>query len=78
MNAKKCDRCGRYFDPIFSISEKITEKASKKLIVANYDGAGVVHYSSKSCFDLCPQCYDEITNWFDGYEPDVYKTVTDL
>ena len=59
MNAKKCDRCGRYYD-------KNTEHLIGGNIPIRY-AAGVQIYDNseadRKAWDLCDDCLMEFFNW---------------
>lgn len=73
MDAKKCDRCGGYYDDnsknetLFDDSEKFRTHAPGAcdvgVCVENIYGVSSFHY-----FDLCPDCIAEFINWFEKDE----------
>lgn len=67
--ALKCDRCGAYYDPVFSTnSPKEDDECSKVVIFANTDGVGRFHYLQNTAFELCPECAAEFWAWIKGKE----------
>ena len=58
-NAKKCDRCGSYYDE-YNI-RKNSEKINIVMII-NIDSKD--DYYSHGPYDLCPVCSDELMKWF--------------
>ena len=54
MTAKKCDRCGAFY-------EKEKQIPSALLLCCTDRGNGSI---SKNIKDLCPACYKELKEWF--------------
>lgn len=54
MNAKKCDRCGAYYD--------IKQKAG----IVRYSNTGVCVAWLSAIKDLCPSCYAELKDWLNA------------
>lgn len=59
MNARKCDRCGKFYEK-YGIKSGCSNKPNGILYATLYDDH--TYYSSKS-FDLCPECMDELKKW---------------
>lgn len=57
-NAKKCDRCKRFYD---RYNEKNDRKRINALVPANVDGRG--KYWAHNEIELCPECMDEFNDW---------------
>ena len=59
MNAKKCDRCGRYYD---KNSKHRDESFSEEAYAA---GAQIYNSNNKywGAWDLCDDCLTEFFNW---------------
>ena len=57
-NAKKCDRCGLYYDE-YNIRNN-SEKINIAMII-NIDSKN--DYYSHGPYDLCPVCSDELMKW---------------
>lgn len=55
MNAKKCDRCGKYYDSYGTNSD---HKNTNAVMFVNVDRNG--HYFSHGIIDLCPECMNEV------------------
>lgn len=53
-NAKKCDRCGGYFD--------MSSSGFNRLLLCN---SGRISNNDK-VFDLCPTCMNNLRTWLDG------------
>ena len=49
-NAFKCDRCGKLFE------KKRNEKRDLYVVINPYN--------PNTAFDLCSNCYTELTNWW--------------
>lgn len=63
-NAKKCDRCGEYFDfnnyIMVPLETDPDYNNSKKKLVITVDRP----YDSDIFVDLCPKCVEEFTIWW--------------
>lgn len=57
MNAKKCDRCGAFYE------QKATDGMYKYKVIK--DG-----YPYSAVIDLCPNCTDELEKWVVEKEKD--------
>lgn len=57
MNVKKCDRCGKYYDPYGGI-----EYNNKKVNVLRLARDGE---QSVMCKDLCPECMESLIKWLE-------------
>ena len=53
MNAKKCDRCKRYYD---------WEKQTKRVDVVDED----TPMESYESYDLCDECMEKLVRWLKG------------
>lgn len=61
MDAKKCDRCGSYYDNDECAE---TEESSTNITVASYKcSKGPINIH-----DLCPDCAKKLYKWFSGKE----------
>ena len=68
MNAKKCDRCKKYYDEYAGIHKRSEEGTVfqnyeipyNQLIINNHTYSKSV---PKKCFDLCPDCMIELYKW---------------
>ena len=58
-NAKKCDRCGSYYD---SYNDKNNAEKINGIMLINIDSNN--RYFSHEPYDLCPVCSDELMKWF--------------
>ena len=56
MDAKKCDRCGIYFD-----FPRGSEEVCLKISVFEQYARGTC--GEKKTFDLCPECAEQIRTW---------------
>lgn len=54
-SAKKCDRCGSYYD--------FVKGQPFSIMIFNYN-----EIANNKIFDLCPDCMAKLHNWIDGKE----------
>lgn len=54
MNAKKCDRCGAFYE------------TGQKAGIVRYSNIGVYSVWLSVIKDLCPSCYAELKDWFNA------------
>lgn len=59
MTARKCDRCGKLYEPYNSQNDS---KHINGLIFVNVDEQR--KYYGHGINDLCPECSAEFINWF--------------
>lgn len=61
--AKKCDRCGKFFEPY-----NYRDDSSKinGIMTLNLDSTN--RYFTHGPYDLCPSCSTELMNWFNASE----------
>ena len=69
-NAKKCDRCGKYYDEYI---EEIWVTTHNK--IRNIDGFaltedGYVHHN----MDICPMCMIKFVDWMNTFNPIIELT----
>lgn len=58
MDAKKCDRCGKFYDHYsYPVNQSGPYRHGNKLMLAN-EIYGVNHHVKE--FDLCKDCMDEL------------------
>ena len=65
-DAKKCDRCGEYFDPFTSNDSETSIHGRFPRNVALYD----CHYNRVENWDICPVCADEFVKWINKFKED--------
>lgn len=58
MNAKKCDRCGKYYDG-YGINNDPKNTNAVMFVSADKDG----RYFSHEIIDLCPECMNEVNEF---------------
>ena len=58
MNAKKCDRCGKFFE--------LNDPSKKKYCLCKY---AAILYNQ---LDLCDECSEELTAWFNKKRSQVH------
>lgn len=65
-NAKKCDRCGTYFEEKPSEEKKIVITRHDK--ITGFDLSQGVHFKDvkKEEIDLCPDCMEELLEFLRG------------
>lgn len=61
MNARKCDRCGMFYEEYNMINNK---KAINGVMLLNIDSND--RYFSHGPNDLCPSCSKKFLDWFNG------------
>lgn len=62
--ALKCDICGSFYIPKFSLSsQNLNEQYSRKLILATFTGDDRISYDTTTMFDICPECTEKIVKW---------------
>ena len=73
MLAKKCDRCGAYFDHYGSTGERYPEPNSVKLVYRSADGAETSferlllnRRTIKTLKDLCPACLAALIHFLES------------
>lgn len=67
-DAKKCDRCGKYYMPSVSVKSPL-EVLAESLSVASGSREEMKNAIGKAC-DLCPDCMNSFERWFDMEEGD--------
>lgn len=58
-NAKKCDRCGKFYE---NYNSRNSEKEINGIITLNIDKKD--QYFNHGPYDLCPRCSKELMDWF--------------
>ena len=69
--ALKCDICGNFYMPKFSMSSRDLNDDggySRKLVLATLSGDGTLHFDTTTAFDICPDCTEKVINWIKGEE----------
>lgn len=61
MNARKCDRCGMFYEEYNMEDDK---KAINGVMLINIDSNN--SYFSHGPNDLCPTCSKKLLDWFNG------------
>lgn len=61
MLAKKCDRCGEYYDKYHDLSP-IAKGKTNGIILVDYDDDDKT-FSSRKYIDLCPRCLTDFESW---------------
>lgn len=63
MMAKKCDRCGGYYELVY---ETPIETLARSMAAVMY--MHQVLEKIEACVDLCPKCNEELKRWLKGGE----------
>lgn len=58
--ARKCDRCKKLYETYNLRDEEL--KPNALIFTSLLDNS---NYYSRKCIDLCPECMNEIINWFE-------------
>lgn len=61
MLAKKCDRCGEYYDRYHYLSPIAYDKANG-IVLADFNDYHYTYCNRKS-IDLCPKCLTDFESW---------------
>lgn len=61
MLAKKCDRCGEYYDRYHYLSP-IAKGKINGIVLADVDDDHNTYCNRKS-IDLCPRCFTDFESW---------------
>lgn len=62
MLAKKCDRCGEYYD-IYHYLSPIAKGKANGIILVDDDNDNDNTCISRKCIDLCPKCLTNFESW---------------
>ena len=63
-NAKKCDRCGKFFEPYVTDLSGYTVNGISAIRRFN----SATSYDTRITFDLCPECMDGFVKWLNEPE----------
>ena len=70
--AKKCDRCGKFYDH-YPRGNKTQSNAIRKI---QKDAAGgTAEACANWVIDLCPECMDSFENWLKNIEPKTFNEI---
>lgn len=76
MNAKKCDRCGKYYDLYeMDIPERYKDRMNGKMNFVALHGKDIercdgMPTGSSRPIDLCPNCMDGLLGYLSGQTPE--------
>ena len=76
MNAKKCDRCGKYYDLYeMDIPERYKDRMNGKMNFVALHGKDIercdgMPTGSSRPIDLCPDCMDGLLGYLSGKTPE--------
>ena len=63
-DAKKCDRCGKLFEPYLKFDEEGKDKHEFiKLSIMHEDLDNKIYQSKNVYVDLCNECYESFSKW---------------
>lgn len=68
MNAKKCDRCGAFYERYTREAQPSDSDKIKKLLSLKRNGFMITQdtgYCSEN-IDLCPECFEKLLKWIDN------------
>ena len=58
-DAKKCDRCGKLFEPYIKSDERLNQNQYTGIMVRDVF-VGKSSYNNDRYFDLCPECSERL------------------
>ncbi len=67
-DAKKCDRCGKYYTPSVSVKNPLEVLAES--LSRTYSFSVEMKKAIGTVCDLCPDCMKSFERWFDTEEGD--------
>lgn len=63
-NAKKCDRCGKLFEPYLKFDEEDENPHEFiKLSITHADLSNKIYQNKNVYVDLCNECYESFSKW---------------
>ena len=68
MNAKKCDRCGAFYERYAREAKPSDSAKIKNLLKLKRNGLMItedIGYCSEN-INLCPECFEELLQWIDN------------
>lgn len=66
MDAKKCDRCGRYYEPYSIADSHMTRTGDFEYNVKFNNVATFTDDKNKKTYDLCPECAKAFNIWINN------------
>lgn len=66
-DAKKCDRCGKLFEPYIKSDERLNPNQYTEIIVRDAF-VGKSSYNNDIYFDLCPECSEFLNKWINFFK----------
>ena len=70
MRARKCDRCGRFYDHYQGEIFEKTGRANALRLIDRYENNTFI---SRNAYDLCPECMKELEEFLGIGGADVQK-----
>lgn len=74
MNVKRCDRCGKIYEPILVMSGH----KNHRIITECDDKIDSFESKDRHSFDLCPTCADRFALFFSGGGQFEYESIKSL
>ena len=73
MDAKKCDRCGRFYEEYgeYKATNNFELKAEKTSMIQTGTKTKAGDFIHKNQFDLCPICMDKLNKFLN--DPDAFQ-----
>lgn len=68
-DAKKCDRCGKLFEPYIKSDERLNPNQYTEIIVRDAF-VGRSSYNNDRYFDLCSECSESLDKWINFFKED--------
>ena len=72
MNAKKCDRCGKFYEQYNNHPSDDDEQPNRLAFMREY-GVYIKNEDKICSFDLCEQCMDKVNNWIKSTDMEVIE-----
>lgn len=62
-DAKKCDRCGAFFEPYIKVAGAKSKRYFKRITIINKDLNGLGDSLTNPSYDLCENCVESLEDW---------------
>lgn len=66
-DAKKCDRCGKLFEPYIKSDERLNLNQYTEIMVRDAF-VGKSSYNNDRYFDLCHECSESLNKWINFFK----------
>lgn len=67
MNAKKCDKCGKFYEHYSGRKRFCGGEQANAILFVDRD-SGKDGYYSRILYDFCPECMSKLQEWLKGDE----------